>query len=131
MSAPLDLLGDVVAFQEAIGHGSPPAPTLAKAAPRQALIREEFEELVEALTVGDMHAVIKEICDLLYVTLGTVVELGIDLSPFWDAVHASNMAKTDGTVWADGKVQKPEGWRPPDIKALLERQVSAAAEGGE
>jgi len=36
--------------------------------------------------------------------------------------HASNMAKEGGKTRADGKVPKPEGWRPPDIRAEIDRQ---------
>jgi len=36
--------------------------------------------------------------------------------------HASNMAKEGGKTRADGKVLKPEGWRPPDIRFEIDRQ---------
>jgi predicted HAD superfamily Cof-like phosphohydrolase len=33
------------------------------------------------------------------------------------------MAKASGPRRADGKVLKPEGWTPPDIVGVLERQA--------
>ena len=58
-------------------------------------------------------------CDLIYVTLGTAVACGVDLEPFYDEVHRSNMAKSTGPRRGDGKVLKPPGWTPPDIAGLL------------
>jgi len=34
---------------------------------------------------------IDALCDLLYVTAGAPVEMGVELGPFFDEVHASNM----------------------------------------
>ena len=65
--------------------------------------------------------VIDGLCDLLYVTFGAAVAAGIDLDPFFHEVHATNMAKLAGERRADGKVLKPEGWRPPKIAELLQQ----------
>jgi predicted HAD superfamily Cof-like phosphohydrolase len=46
----------------------------------------------------------------------------IPLVDIFKEVHRSNMAKlVDGKVLRrpDGKVQKPAGWTPPNIKAIL------------
>ena len=103
---------------------------------RAKLIYEEAIETIRALgcepspedgTVDDgWHTpneveVIDGLCDLLYVTFGTAVAMGVDLDPFFAEVHATNMAKLAGEKRADGKQLKPEGWTPPDIKGLLER----------
>lgn len=61
------------------------------------------------------------ICDLLYVTLGAAVRLGIDIEPFFAEVQQANMAKVGGDTRPDGKILKPEGWQPPDIEGVLER----------
>jgi predicted HAD superfamily Cof-like phosphohydrolase len=45
---------------------------------------------------------------------GAAIESGVDLGPFFDEVHFANMRKTNGGVRGDGKILKPEGWRPPD-----------------
>lgn len=44
---------------------------------RLKLIKEEFDELKEADGIGNMEHIAKEACDLVYVTLGTVLEFGL------------------------------------------------------
>ena len=61
---------------------------------------------------------------MIYIAVGTALELGIPLEPVWDEVHRSNMAKVDpetGKVRKreDGKVLKPEGWVRPDIAGAI------------
>ncbi len=91
---------------------------------RARLIREEAEEVVTALESGSVAEIASELADLLYVTYGTAVSLGIDIRPVFDAVHRANMAKVGGGRRADGKVLKPPGWRPADIASVI------AAQGG-
>lgn len=47
--------------------------------------------------------------------------LGVDLQPFFREVHRTNMHKLKGPKREDGKQLKPEGWKPPRIKAMYER----------
>lgn len=61
------------------------------------------------------------LCDLNYVSYGTADALGVDLDPFFEEVHASNLAKVSGPKDAHGKQQKPPGWKPPRIKEMLEK----------
>lgn len=72
----------------------------------------------------DMIETIDGLCDLIYVVAGAAVTMGIDLDPFFEEVHRSNMAKDGGGTRADGKIMKPEGWQPPDIAGVLERIAS-------
>lgn len=94
------------------------------------LIREEFKELQDACygdpeTNGggafDTIETIDALCDLLYVVYGFAVALGVDLEPFFEEVHRTNMLKFTGPKRADGKQLKPEGWLPPDIQGLFDR----------
>lgn len=66
-----------------------------------------------------LPAAVDGMCDLSYVTFGAAIEMGIDLEPFFDEVHRSNMAKVGGATREDGKTLKPEGWEPPAIERLL------------
>jgi predicted HAD superfamily Cof-like phosphohydrolase len=75
----------------------------------------------------DFDETIDGLADLLYVVYGAAVTFGIDLDPFFDEVHRSNMAKDGGATREDGKILKPEGWQPPAIRAIREDQESAAA----
>ena len=89
---------------------------------RSSLIGEEHKELQEALDSGDKAQIAKESADLIYVILGSLVSYGINLNPVWDAVQYSNMQKVGGKSRPDGKVLKPEGWKAPDINAIIKEQ---------
>jgi predicted HAD superfamily Cof-like phosphohydrolase len=92
---------------------------------RISLLMEEVAELAAAVAASDIEAAADALADITYVTLGTAVEFGIDLEPIFDEVHRSNIAKAGGKKSASGKVQKPDGWKPPDIAGVLERQRGA------
>lgn len=66
---------------------------------------------------------IDAIADILYVTFGAAIAMGIDMDAFFEAVHKANMAKLgpDGRPIKrpDGKGTKPPGWTPPDIEGML------------
>jgi predicted HAD superfamily Cof-like phosphohydrolase len=124
---------DVADFHEAFNLGAGDYPAIRKAGLRASLIAEEARETVEAITGRKVtieidpdedaeQSLVKSIdglCDLLAVVYGTAVQFGVNLAPFWDEVHRTNMAKAGGPKRADGKQLKPEGWQPPDIGGLL------------
>lgn len=101
--------------------GIPDSSTVAIRRPelRAELIREESAETVAAILAGDLIGAIDGMCDILAVVYGTAAEFGIDLAPFWDEVHRTNMAKAGGPLRADGKRLKPPGWTAPDIAGVL------------
>jgi predicted HAD superfamily Cof-like phosphohydrolase len=92
---------------------------------RKNLLREEFEELMEALDNGDDIAhIYKEMADLAYVLWGLDLHMGSRLDDVVGEVHASNMSK----VWEDGsiryregdrKVLKPPTYKPADVESVL------------
>ncbi len=90
---------------------------------RLRLIEEEFQELREALTRGEITAVAKELADLLYVVYGTAVSCGIDMEPVFREVHRSNMTKVGGHKRADGKWVKPATYSPADLQGILSAQA--------
>lgn len=89
---------------------------------RRKLLSEEYAEAQIALGKGDITELAKELCDVIYIALGTAITYGIYLPAVWDAVHASNLLKAGGPVREDGKKLKPEGWTKPNIHAILEEQ---------
>lgn len=93
---------------------------------RYDLIYEELRELNDAMLDRDIVEVADAIADLLYVVYGTAVSYGINIEPVFEEVHKSNMDKIwpDGELhyYPNGKVKKPEGWEPPNIKAILKEQ---------
>jgi predicted HAD superfamily Cof-like phosphohydrolase len=134
-------------FHRAVGQpilDTPQVPDEKRVRLRAALMAEEFFEVLEALfqtgdgrsffttakkilvceceTVPlrvDMPALVDGLADLDYVVEGTRLEFGIDGAPVADEVHATNMAKAGGPRLPNGKIGKPEGWKPPDIEGVL------------
>jgi len=108
-------------FHRAVDHpvGDYTKPAIQDAILRMRLIREECDELLGAIARDDLVEVINRMCDLKYVIHGAAVAFGIDLEPFEDEVHRTNMAKTTGPIREDGKQLKPPGWEPPKIREIL------------
>ncbi len=102
-----------------------PKPTLIDPDTRRlrwSLIEEEYRELVDAGSDGDLLKISDALADLLYVIYGTAVSYGIDLEPIFAEVHRSNMSKGDPKVIraANGKILKSQNWIPPNLKPILE-----------
>ena len=74
------------------------------------LIKEELEELTEAINNKDLLEVADALTDILYVTYGAGHAFGIDLDQCFEEVQNSNMSKlgNDGKpIYNDqGKVMK-------------------------
>lgn len=90
---------------------------------RYELIREELEELKEAMDDNDVVEVADALTDILYVTYGAAHAFGIDIQACFDEVQASNMSKLgpgDKPIFrADGKVMKGPDYFAPDLKKVL------------
>ena len=91
---------------------------------RYELIKEELEELKEAIQNKDITEVADALTDILYVTYGAGHAFGIDLDKCFDEVQASNMSKLgeDGKpIYNDsGKVMKGPDYFKPDLKKFVE-----------
>jgi predicted HAD superfamily Cof-like phosphohydrolase len=90
------------------------------------LIQEEFTELQEA---EDDEQALDALIDILVVTIGAIHSMGADAEGAWKEVMRTNFAKIDkdtGKVRKreDGKVLKPVGWTPPDLKPFLKKSSS-------
>ena len=90
------------------------------------LITEEYKELQEAVAAGDRTEQLDALIDILVVTIGAIHSAGFDGEGAWKEVMRSNFAKIDretGKVRKreDGKVLKPLGWTPPDLKLFLKK----------
>ena len=90
---------------------------------RLELIREEYEELEEAIENRDMVEVADALTDLLYVIYGAGHSFGIDLDECYLEVHRSNMSKlgADGRPIKSesGKVMKGPDFFEPNLKDIL------------
>lgn len=120
-----NMFKDVKEFQTAVGQnvGQAPAfPSDKERSLRVKLLEEEFNEYLHGESKDDLENIAKELADIIYIVCGTAVSYGIPLDRVFDEVHRSNMAKlVDGKPVRrdDGKILKPEGWTPPDIKKIL------------
>lgn len=88
------------------------------------LIKEEVQELQDAVDAGDNVEILDAIIDILVVTIGAGNSMGADIEGAWCEVMETNFAKVDpetGKVRKreDGKVLKPEGWKAPELKQFL------------
>jgi predicted HAD superfamily Cof-like phosphohydrolase len=116
---------DVKEFHKAFGQRvgeTPGLPDKDERELRKKLLAEEYTEYVVAEYRNDLVEIADALADIIYIACGTAVSYGIPLDRLFTEVHRSNMAKlVDGKVIrrSDGKVQKPEGWTPPDVKSIL------------
>jgi len=88
------------------------------------LIEEEAEELNQAIINKDRVEILDALVDMLVVTIGAIHSAGFDAEGAWKEVMSTNFAKIDkktGKVIKreDGKVLKPDGWTPPNLKDFL------------
>lgn len=120
----------VVRFQEAFGIKTPVQPKMLskkRKALRQRLLEEEVKELREATNIID---VADALCDITYIVLGTAHEHGLSdrFVMLFEEVHSSNMSKLgpDGKAIfrEDGKVMKPDTYRQPKLRQIIERDFS-------
>ena len=91
---------------------------------RYDLIKEELEELKEAMKNNDLLEVADALTDILYVTYGAGHAFGIDLDKCFEEVQNSNMSKLgdngEPIYNESGKVMKgPKYFRPNLNKFLI------------
>ena len=87
------------------------------------LIKEELDELTEAMNNKDLLEVADALTDILYVTYGAGHAFGIDLDKCFDEVQNSNMSKLDNRgkpIYNEhGKVMKGPNYFKPDLTKFI------------
>ena len=87
------------------------------------LIKEEIEELKEAMNNKDLLEVADALTDILYVTYGAGHAFGIDLDKCFEEVQNSNMSKLDENgkpIYNEsGKVMKGPSYFKPDLSKFV------------
>ena len=87
------------------------------------LIKEELEELTEAINKKDLLEVADALTDILYVTYGAGHAFGIDLDRCFEEVQNSNMSKLDENgkpIYNDaGKVMKGSNYFKPNLSKFV------------
>jgi predicted HAD superfamily Cof-like phosphohydrolase len=87
------------------------------------LIKEELEELTDAMKNKDLLEVADALTDILYVTYGAGHAFGIDLDKCFEEVQNSNMSKLDESgnpIYNEsGKVMKGPNYFKPDLSKFV------------
>jgi len=90
---------------------------------RYELIKEELEELNQAIKDKDIKEVADALTDILYVTYGAGHAFGVDLDKCFNEVQQSNMSKlgSDGKPIynENGKVMKGPKYFKPNLNKFL------------
>jgi len=119
-----------------VSNDKPTIPDYETIKLRMALIKEEYKEVMEEfgcdVNIGsiddyrnaiNLEKLAKELCDLMYVVLGTGVSFGLPMDKCFAEVHRSNMSKLDekGKVLRreDGKVLKSDLYQPANLKDII------------
>jgi len=91
---------------------------------RYNLIKEELNELQNAIKTKDLKEIADALTDILYVTYGAGHAYGIDLDKCFKEVQKSNMSKLgkDGKPIFNekGKVMKGPNYSEPNLKQFVE-----------
>ena len=90
---------------------------------RYSLIKEELDELKDAMDKNDIVEVADALTDILYVTYGAGHAFGINLDKCFNEVQNSNMSKLDKNgkpIYNElGKVMKGPNYFKPDLKKII------------
>ena len=81
-----------------------------------------FEKLCEFQSLENLTEFADGCIDSIYVILWAMLKMRLPVAALFNEVQRSNKAKinSNGTVTKiDGKVQKPPGWKPPDLLKIL------------
>ena len=90
---------------------------------RYELIKEELNELEEAMKTKNLKEVADALTDILYVTYGAGCAYGIDLDKCFKEVQRANMSKLDKDgkpIFNEkGKVMKGPNYSEPNLKKFV------------
>ena len=90
---------------------------------RYDLIKEELDELDQAIKENDLKEVADALTDILYVTYGAGHAFGINLDKCFEEVQRSNMSKLDlngKPIYNEqGKVMKGSNYFKPDLSKFI------------
>ena len=118
---------DVKTFMETFGQmvrTNPQFPDEKTMQLRYDLIKEELDELEQAMKSKDLKEIADALTDILYVTYGAGFAYGIDLDKCFKEVQRANMSKLgdDGKpIYNEkGKVMKGPNYTEPNLKQFVE-----------
>lgn len=91
------------------------------------LIKEEYQEFLDARQISDDVLTIDACFDTIWVIVGYMLSRGWPCNKIWDEGALSNLKKIDRETQRvlkreDGKVLKPEGWQPPNFSKFVKSE---------
>ena len=117
---------DVEVFLQACGqhHANSPTGHNDLSNLYKKLILEEYTEFIEACMEDDDAEQLDACFDMIWVIIGYMKSRGWDCENIWDEGAKSNLSKIDPVTGLvrrreDGKILKPEGWKPPDFTKFV------------
>jgi phosphoribosyl-ATP pyrophosphohydrolase len=120
------VFSDVHVFMHSAGQDVPPfnANRSDQSDLYMKLIQEEYTELMDAEAVSDDAEICDACFDLMWVLVGYMKSRGWDCEEIWDEGAQSNLSKIDPVTLRvkrreDGKILKPEGWKPPNFAKFV------------
>lgn len=121
------LLAAVASFHKTMGLPIATGPTAL--APQRLEARASWleEEVREFRSARSLITQLDATLDVIYLAIGNLVEMGVELGPAFQAVHSANLRKRwpRGSVQTDGqgKLLKPPDWVGPedDLRRLVGR----------
>jgi predicted HAD superfamily Cof-like phosphohydrolase len=124
------VFSDVHVFMHSAGQDVPPfnANRSDQSDLYMKLIQEEYTELMDAEAVSDDAEICDACFDLMWVLVGYMKSRGWDCEEIWDEGAQSNLSKIDPVTLRvkrreDGKILKPEGWKPPDMSKFTRKDL--------
>ena len=118
---------DVKTFMETFGQivrTKPQFPDEKTMQLRYDLIKEELNELEQAMKTKNLKEIADALTDILYVTYGAGYAYGINLDECFQEVQRANMSKlgADGKPIFNekGKVMKGPNYSEPNLKQFIE-----------
>lgn len=88
-------------------------------------LHEELAEFATAHQNKDLMGCADALVDLVYIAMGTAINMGLPWQELWDEVQRANMTKARALHPGESKhnttldVIKPRGWRGPDHRLAL------------
>lgn len=120
---PCEMVDDIVAFHEKFKiayNGAPRKLPKNIAEFRIKFLTEELmNEYIPAVMLGNVTEQVDGLFDLIYVAMGTLYLMGIDIEEVWAEGHASNMSKelvSKGKGKYGGTIAKGDDYFKPNFK---------------
>lgn len=87
---------------------------------RHRLMHEEVQEYLQSVQQDDLHNTAKELADIMYALLGTILEHGLQdhFTDIFEEVHRSNMTKSIHQY----KMIKGTDYQKADIRGLFSQK---------